>query len=192
MKKRLKKMRGIIVLVVLVALAVGYYFYLSNRRGVYDDDNVEITRVQEILMKNIDKNYPATPKEVIKLYSDISQCFYNEKYSEEELQGLAKMAYGLFDADLVAINPWDRYFSNLKTEIEDYKKKNYVISAYTTSSSVDIEHEKFTKDGYTCTRVYVYYTMRRGTKITTVDEVFVLRKDKSGYWRIFGWQLVEE
>ena len=190
--KRLKKMRGLIILVVMVALAVGYYFYLSNRTRSNDDDDITVTRVQELLMRNLEQNYPATPKEVVKLYSDITQCFYGEKYSEEELERLATMAYALFDEELAAANPWNIYYAKLIGEIEEYKKNHYVISAYTTSSSVDIEHQKFTKDGYTCTRVYVYYTMRRETVIDTLNEVFVLRKDKSGYWRIYGWQLVEE
>ena len=77
--KRLKKMRGLIILVVMVALAVGYYFYLSNRTRSNDDDDITVTRVQELLMRNLEQNYPATPKEVVKLYSDITQCFYGEK-----------------------------------------------------------------------------------------------------------------
>lgn len=186
------KKKGIIVLAILVVLVIVYYFYLSNRDIPQTDEDVETTRVQEILLKNISKNYPATPKEVVKLYSDITQCFYQETYTEDELYRLVKMSYQMFDTDLQDKNPLDTYYSSLVNEIQDYKDNNYVISAYSTSSSVDIENEKFVKDGYTCTKVYTNYTMRRGTVITTINEVFVLRKDKSGYWRILGWDLVDD
>lgn len=191
-KKRASNIRGIIVLVVLAALIVGYYFYLANHEREYSEDEVETTRVQEILLKDISKSYPATPKEVVKLYSDITLCFYDETYSEEELYDLAMMSHKLLDDELAKKNPEEEYYQNLVNEIADYKEKNYVISAYSTSSSIDIENEKFQSDGYSWTKVYCYYTIRRGTVITTIEEVFLLRKDESGYWKIYGWDLVEE
>lgn len=190
--KRFKGMKGIIILAVLVALLIGYYYYIANKIKPDEEETVKTTRTQEMLLRDLENNYPPTPKEVVRLYSDIAQCFYGEEYSEEELRSLAEMFYQLFDEELAEANPFDLFYANLVNDISDYKEKNYVITAYSTSSSVAIENEKFTKDGYTCTRVYCYYTMRYGTTITTLSEVFVLRKDSSGFWRIYGWDTVEE
>lgn len=190
--KKASNLRGIIVLAVVVIGLLAYFYYLANHSPKHTSDDVELTVVQELLLKDIDKLYPATPKEVVKLYSDITKCFYGEKYSSEELYALAEMSYKLFDAKLKEQNPMEQYYNGLTEEIEDFKEKKCIISAYSTSSSTDIENAKFEKDGYSCTKVYVYYTLRQGTVIKTLQEVFVLRKDKSGYWRIFGWDVVSE
>lgn len=193
MKKRVKgSVKVFIVLVVLVVFALMYFGYLANRPSRDDEDDVVLTHVQELLLKNPDKNYPPSPKEVVKLYSEITKAFYDEEYTEEELYALVELSYQLFDEALKKKNPIEQYYENLKEEIAYYAENKYVIKAYNTSSSVDIENAKFEKDGYMWTKVYGYYTMRYGTKMTTIEEVYVLRKDESGYWRIFGWDLVEE
>lgn len=193
MKKRVKSsVKVFVVLAVLVVLALVYFGYLANKPLRYEDEDVELTHVQELLLNNLDKKYPATPKEVVKLYSEITKAFYDEEYTEEELYDLVEMSYQLFDDELKKKNPIEQYYENLQKEIAYYAENRYVIKAYNTSSSVDIEKAKFEKDGYTWTKVYGYYTMRYGTKMTTIEEVYVLRKDKAGYWRIFGWDLVEE
>ena len=89
----MKKSSGIkIVLigVVLAALVIGYYFYLSSKTQTKQEEVVESTRVQAALMRDLEKNYPPTPKEVVKYFNEITMCFYNEKYSDEELGQMAE------------------------------------------------------------------------------------------------------
>ena len=93
----MKKSSGIkIVLigVVLAALVIGYYFYLSSKTQTKQEEVVESTRVQTALMRDLEKNYPPTPKEVVKYFNEITMCFYNEKYSDEELGQMAEKIQG--------------------------------------------------------------------------------------------------
>ncbi len=191
MKKR-KSKNGLILLAIIVVMVLAFYFYIANRPAKNKNSNAEYTKAQEILLRDISKNYPPTPKEVLRLYAEITQCFYAGGYSEQELDSLIELSYALFDEELKKINSLETYKASVRAEIQDYKKKSYTISAYSTSSSIDIQNATFDRDGSTWTNAYLYLTMRRSTTITRIDEVFVLRKDENGYWRIYGWQLAGE
>lgn len=189
--KKYKMSTSIIIIVVSVAVIVGIYFMLT-RRWSNDEKptEVQITAVQNILLRNIDNNYPPTPKEVLKYYSDITQCFYAGGYTEEQLIQLADRAWDMYDEDLQANQDYDTYIKNLKAEIEDYKKKDWSISSYSTSSSIDVL--EFERDGHKWAQLYAFYNVRQSTEIVKVTERFLMRKDKNGRWKIYGWEQVKD
>lgn len=187
---KFKGTKGIIILVILIFAFIGYYFYLSNRTASLKEEDTTSTKVVEVLLRDLDKNYPPTPKEVVRFYSEITMCFYNEKYTDSELEQLAEQANKLLDPVLIENQP--NYLEELKLEILRFEEEKIKIIDFTTSSSVDIENEKFKEDGYDWTRVYCYFTMKKGKSSASSDEVFLLRKDESGYWKIYGWDLVEK
>ncbi len=181
--KRSKGIRGMLVFLFLICLLVGYYFYLSNKVGG-DEEEAEITKVQEALLRDLSRNYPASPKEVLRYYSDLLQCLYNEPCSEEELEQLADKAMELCDADLVSYQSGE-FINRLKSDVKTYKDQDIQISSYKTSSSTDVEY--FTKDGKECASLFCSYTLRKGTTLQVLEEVFIMRKDEDGHWKIFGW-----
>ena len=196
MGEKKKKQNGIKAIIIFVALAllIGmYYFHISNRAGKADaEKNVQSTAVQEVLLRDLNHNYPPTPKEVVKYYSEISECFYNESYTEEELILLAEQAQRLYDEELIANKTQEQYLKDLKADIVEFQEAGYTISSYSTSSSVDIENSKFKQDGYEWARVYCYYTLKTKSGTARTTERFLLRKDSDGYWKIYGWELVDE
>lgn len=186
--------RTIIVFAIFIAACVGIFFYLSNRP---DDEATKeqqssavMTAVQEVLNRNLDTNYPPTPKEVLKYYSEITRCFYGETYTEEELKQLAQKSRMLFDAELYNNQTDDQYLMALMADIESYKAEDRVISSYSVSSSTDVNEYYY--GGYDWAQLYCIYSVRVGTSITPVQERFIMRKDADGHWKILGWELVEE
>lgn len=196
MGEKKKKQNGIKAIIIFVALAllIGmYYFHISNRARKGDaEKNVQSTLVQEVLLRDLSHNYPPTPKEVIKYYSEISECFYNESYTEEELILLAEQVQRLYDEELIANKTQEQYLKDLKADIVEFQEAGYTISSYSTSSSVDVENSKFKQDGYEWARVYCYYTLKTKSGTARTTERFLLRKDSDGYWKIYGWELVDE
>lgn len=187
--KKFKMSTSIIIIVVSVVVIIGGYFLLTTRQSKDDEPTeVEISAVQNVLLRNLDNNYPPTPKEVLKYYSDITQCFYAGGYTDEELTELADRAMELYDEDLIANQDYDTYIKDLKGEIDSYKEKDWSISSYSTSSSTDVEY--FEKDGYEWAQLYAFYNVRQSTVIVTVTEEFLMRKDDDGRWKIYGWQQV--
>ena len=138
----------------------------------------------------MDNNYPPTPKEVLKYYSDITQCFYADGYTDDELIQLADRALLLYDKELVANQDYDTYIEDLKGEIESFKTKDWSISSYSTSSSTDVEY--FENEEGDWAQLYAFYNVRQSTTIVKVTEIFLMRKDDNGRWKIYGWEQAKE
>lgn len=190
MNKKSGLMKGVIVGVVLICLVGGYYYYLTNRReDKSKEETVDTTVVQGVLMRDLDKNYPPTPREVVKYFGELAQCIIGETYTDEEFEKLAVQAQKLYDAELISNKTQQQYLDDLKWDINTFKEEEIVISSYSPSSSVDVE--EFSRDGYKWAKLYCSFSLRKGTYIESNEEVFLLRKDEDGHWKIYGWQPVE-
>lgn len=176
----------------LMALFVGGAFYLVSNRSeqIAERQAAKMTPVQEVLARDLKTNYPATPKEVVKFYSEISRCFYGEEYSEEELKRLAAKSREVFDDELVANQTDEQYLNALRRDIETNKIDKKTISSFSVSSSTDVEYYDFQGDEWA--QLYCFYTFRISTSVQPIQEKFLLRKDSDGHWKIFGWKLVEQ
>lgn len=192
MKKKSNPIRVIIVFAVFVLACVGAFFYLSNRTEdePVEDNSKTMSVVQELLSRNLETNYPPTPKEVLKYYSEISRCFYGEKYTEEELKKLAIKSRELFDQELIDNQTEEEFLAALVLEIETYKNANRVISSYSVSASTDVN--EYSYGGREWAQLYCIYSLREGTTIIPVQERFLMRKDEKGHWKILGWELVSK
>ena len=84
----MKNTKFVIIIVVCVCVILGGYYYLTNRNNAKEEENITLTEIQELTTKNLDKNFPATPREVVKLYNRIITCFYNDEYTDDELYDL--------------------------------------------------------------------------------------------------------
>lgn len=187
-----KGTKGAVILIVLAALIVGYYFYLSNYTKARNEQAQAdaTTPVQDILLRNLDIDYPPTPKEVIKYYSELTQCLYNEELTEEEIDQLGGRARLLYDEELNEHNEEGQYLMDLREDVGDFNSKSIRIPSYTLPSSTDVE--EFTENGRQCARLYCTYHIRQGSSLTDSVEVFVLRKAEDGHWKILGWDLADE
>ena len=98
--KKDRGLKSVILVFFLAVLAVGLYWRLSNKSVGKSEEEVpvKVTEVQRVLSRNLKTTYPPTPKEVIKYFSEITQCFYNETFeSDEELEKLADQMLLLYD-----------------------------------------------------------------------------------------------
>lgn len=191
-KKRKGKgsaIKGGVVLLLMMILIVAYYYYLSNRAVGNDSKIPEMTVAQELITRDLENNYPPTPKEVIKYYSDITKCYYNEEYSKEELEQLAANAMELYDDELAANNDWSKYIIDLQSEIANFKDKSIRISNFSISASTDVDY--FSDNGFDFARLHCIYTLNNGSAKQPVDLVYLLRKDANGHWRIYGWDMAK-
>lgn len=193
MKKKRNQdgVKALLIAVGVIVLVVGYYYYLSNRTPKTSKfETVTETAVQKVLSRNLDNNYPPTVREVLKYYGQISQCFYGETYTDEEFQQLALQIQRLYDEDLIANQTQEQYFNSLQMDIENMKKQEMVISSYSPASSTDVDY--FPMDGYDWAKIRCTFTLRKSTQLATTEEIFLLRKDAQGHWKIYGWKLADK
>ena len=187
--KRSRVITVIIVAVILAAVVAGFAFSLNHRAKATAEAEARASAVQNVLMRDLERSYPPTAKEVVRYFAEITSCFYNEEYTDEELVQMAEKIQGIYDDELIANKSREDYLNDLRSEIASMKESNYTISSYVLSASVDVE--EFVENGYSCARLYCTFNVKQGTKGTTRSmEEFVLRKDEDGHWKIYGWQLV--
>ena len=184
-----KKGTGTILIVaVLIITMVAYYCYLVNQdRQAIEEKN--LTVVQKVLARDLERDYPPSPKEVIKYYNEIMKCFYNEDCSAEEIEALGRQARLLYDEELVAHNPWDTYLAGLTMEIVQFKEEGRRIASSSVASSTDVDY--FTDDGFEFARIRCGYTFTQGKTSDSTVEVYLLRKDENKHWKIYGWDLAK-
>ncbi len=184
--------KTVIIAVILAAIILVYYYSLGHRAKRQEvEEAIAATVVQSILMRDLEHNYPPTPKEVVKYYAEITECFYNETYSDEELVQLAGKIQMLYDAELVANKTQEQYLQDLRDDIAEMKGRQLTVASYEVSSSTDVEY--FTQNEYSCARLYcTFYLKQQGGGRVPSQERFVLRQDEDEHWKILGWELVEE
>lgn len=208
----MKKLRTGTIIVLFLVVGLLFYAYLSSKDGTDSDVTKEASEISKLFAKDLATEYPETPREVVKLYSRITVCFYDEERTDEEIEKLADMSLMLFDEELLEKNPRDEYLSNLKAVVADYNSEERVITDYTVQSSNMID--KYTVDGEDYAKIRVMYSMRDfklldnnstgflngcGTgarknkeyRYYTTYEDFLLRKDDNGQWKILVWQVPE-
>lgn len=187
-----KTIKSIVLCVCLGVLFIGIYYRLSNKKVISsEDEKFEAPTQAEItLERNLATNYPSTPKEVVKYFSEITQCYYNETLSDEDIEALADQALLLYDDELVGYKTHEDYILDLKADIAYYNENGYTISSYAPSASTDVFY--YVEDGFEWARLYCVYTIKSGKQYTKpINEVFVLRKDANNHWRIYGWDKVD-
>ncbi len=188
MKKQ--SIKNFIILLIVALLIVASFAYLSNRDRVADEEADQMTAVQEVLARDLSSNYPPTPKEVLKYYSEITRCFYSEEYSGEELVKLAEKSRQLFDEELQSTQTEEEYLADLKNEITIFKDADRSISSYSVAGSANVDYYQYEGDEWA--KLNCIYSIRTEGKIKPTQEEFLLRKDADGYWKIFGWKLAGE
>lgn len=184
-----KSPKSAAVLAVMVITVFALYYYLVNKVE-RSAPEVETTAVQDVLLKNLETDYPPTVREVIKYYNEIMNCYYKENPTDAELEQLADKAMELYDAELVNFQSREMYLEDLKTEIAAYAAADTVLSHVALSSSTAVDY--YTYNGRECAQIRCIYTLRQKTQLMTIKEVYVLRKDDSGRWKILGWSPAED
>lgn len=187
----MKKYRILIIVMILIGLGVTYYYYLStNNKSVDKKKNKTASEIEQLINEDFDKEYPATPREVVDIFSRILTCYYEGKCSDDEIMSLVLQSRKLFDEELLNRNPLDEYMDNLKDEIEQYKTEGKKISTYIIEKNGEIEYKTFQSHYYSEVDCIYYVKGKSGTSRTM--ETYTLRKDSEGKWKILYWSLTDD
>lgn len=183
--------RTIIVIAVLVALGLGYYYYLANKDTGKDATDIaaDTSEVSVLISKDIMANYPESPKDVVNLYARITKAYYDTSLTDEQIEALGKQARLMFDDELRNTQTDADFYEKLKEDIGNYNSTKTRISSYVIQSAVKTKYSTF-KDRQYASIALVYY-LRQGDKLIDSPTKFTLRKDNDGHWKILFWELTE-
>lgn len=182
------------LVIVTIAIVIGvilYYLHLNGTDKSQPIDQPVVTdEVVKILNKDLEKNYPQKAREVVQFFVRIQKCYYNEKYTEEELVKIAYKATELFDTELLTENPFDMYYEQLKDEINAFADEGKTISQVLLDQHSDVVYSTVDEQKYAelnCT-----YYLKSDKQTAKVKETYILRKDENERWKILGWKKYEE
>ena len=188
--KKLAQLVGALCLIGVLVLAA--FLFLNQREEdiAFSKNEKKNTEAQNILSKDIDRNYPATVREVVRLFSRVSKCYHNETVSEEEFGNLVEFQRKLFDEEFLENNPLDTFTNNLTAEIDAAKAKEKRMAAYRVQKQSSVQTWQ-SGDNHFASIIASYTMSAKGESPTRTYEEFLLREDEKGRWKIVGWRLTD-
>ena len=185
----MKKTRIVILAIVIVAAICTAFYIVNNNSKKESAKEAGLTEIQKITTRNMEKDYPATPREVIKFYNRIVKCYYGRQYSDDELEQLADQALSMFDDDLLKKNEKESYIESVKSDAAQYEEDNKYISQTDVCDSNDVKY--MTDNGDDIAYVTASYFIKTGSSYTKTYQEYVLRKDDDGDWKILTFYKIE-
>ena len=199
-----KHVKTIVMMLFMVVVLVGVYLAITrrNKEETSTDQAAsrsiqDMTDTQKLIAEAAYKEYPSTPVQVLKYYNDITTCFYNDDYTEDELMQLARISRRMLDVELVAQQSDDSYFSQLKKDIANLKAQgDYGTTIYKIDVTPSMDVDYFEHEGYECARLYDTFTLKQMVSGTiyypVVRYIYVMRRDEDGHWKILGFKKEED
>ncbi len=185
--KKIAQFVGILGLLCVGVLIVFFVLNQNSEDGIFEKKENTSTEVQNILAKDIERNYPATVREVVRLFSRISKCYYNESISETEFEQLLLLQRQLFDEEFLNHNPLESFTNNLSSELEVIKKEKHTMISYRVQKQSSVTTWQSGDNNFSS--IIAGYTLKEGSEYKKTYEEFLLREDENGRWKIVGWRL---
>ncbi|MDO5403381.1 MAG: hypothetical protein Q4F11_08070, partial [Eubacteriales bacterium] len=147
MKKNLK---NILVISILAAAALGYYYYLANRTLPQDATQraANNTELAALTTRDIEENYPESPKEIVTLYARITKAYYDADTSNEKVRELGKQARIIFDDELKGKQTEEEFLNALQEDVDSYRSVKRYITDYKIEGSSDTKYTTFNSKEY--------------------------------------------
>lgn len=173
-------------LAVLIMISVcSIYFIAMKNKGVEQVSKEETTflkanmemdkRIKEIT-KEIEENYPKTPKLLIETANEIMKLQYSKEWepgSEIESQTLLALRL-LYSKELLVLNSYEKQLEALEVELsQNHKEELYLEEAR-------IDSIKFETPDYAV--VHIFNETNKGTQ----QREYTLIKEE-GLWKIYSW-----
>ncbi len=181
--KKRYNIKGIIIAILLGALVLYYFNYLSNQSSKRKTES-EKAELEQLMEYNMSLDYPNTPRDVAKLHNRYFKLFYSQSLSDDELSVLNEKVRTLYSTELLAINTETLNLNNLKQNIRDMNEKGYVYKSYTLPEASQVQY--YTSDGREMASLEVAETIGTNDGIGYRDVKYILIKENDR-WKIYGW-----
>ena len=148
-----------------------------------------LTEIQKVTTKDLDRDYPQTPREVIKFYNKIVDCYYKDQYTDDELDSLTGQALKLFDDELASANQQDSYKESVRADVQNYKDQGKTIAQMDVCDSNDVKYVTDSEDQIAYVRAS--YFIKQDNSYAKTYQEYVLRKDSEEHWKILTFYKIE-
>lgn len=181
---------GVVIIALAVIIGICGAFYIVNEKSKKESQKeASLTEIEKITTKDLDTNYPQTPREVVKFYNKIVDCYYKDQYTDDELDALVDQALKFFDDELAQNNQKDTYKASVIADVSNYEDQGKTISQINVCDSNDVKY--ITDDGDNIAYVTASYFIKQDSSYSKTFQEYVLRKNAEGRWKILTFYKVE-
>ena len=182
----------IIAIACISVICASFFFFSQNNQ----DSEKNLTEMEKVIVKDLEKNYPKTPREVVKFYNRIVKCYYGSQVpTKDEVGDLVDQMLCLMDEDLLLVNPRDEYFNSVVNDINQYKREKKQLVSTDVCDTNDVKYVTDEKNGDDEKDKLAYvdasYFMNTDGKFSYTYQQFVLRQDDAGNWKILTFYQIE-
>ena len=199
--KRANVVKTVIIMALLVGGILLFYLHLTRRNSEAVSAEAagsravqEMTAAQKLVAEAPFKEYPSTPVQLVKYYNDLTVCLYNEDCTDDEQKALVLLMRKYLDEELLTNQTEAEQLIELRKDLETFKKQEIKIYSVDVTPSLDVDF--FNYDDHECARLYSNYTMKGivdgSMAYNTIRQVFILRRNEEGHWKIYGYKNEEE
>jgi hypothetical protein len=185
----LKNLRVVVIAIVCIAVICGGLFLFSQNLNQGNPD--ELTELQKVIVEDLEGHYPPTPREVVKFYNRIVQCYHQDGLKKDELGKLVDQMMRLWDEDMLAKNSKETYLAAVQSDIELYKQTKKTIVSITVCDSNDVITKTDDRNGDKLAFVETTYFVNTNGEFTNSHMIVGLRQNSDGEWKIIGVTLKE-
>ena len=189
----MKNARYVIIAIACISVICASFFFFSQNN---QESEKNLTEIEKVIVKDLEKNYPKTPREVVKFYNRIVKCYYgSEVPTKEQVEDLVDQMIGIMDEDLLLINPRDTYFKSVVNDINQYKKEKKQLVSTDVCDTNDVKYVTDDKNGDgekdKLAFVDASYFINTDGKFAYTYQQFVLRQDEAENWKILTFYQIE-
>ena len=175
-----------------VVFIVGIYLTVTRgRQQNAIEADAEVSEANTLISRDLEKDYPATVREVMKYYCRITKCLYSDGVSEVQLTELTDKLRELYSDDLLAANDRTEMIGLIKTEIKNYEKAGSKIQSYNVAESGEIKYYRNETPQRAIINIYFTIKQEKDNSFDRAYEEFVLVQDAKDRWKIMGWRMAE-
>lgn len=185
----MKKRGGVIVLILIAVLIVGAFALVTYRTPKSAEQTAEVEEKDELMNKNIEVNYPTTPREVMKLYNRYILCLYGvegDKLTDDEVRALGRKMRVMYDEELLASNSEEANLEKLMQEITAFRDDGKVIIQANVCDSNEVDYIDV-EDSSGALLESSYFIKKGSKEFSRTYQQYLMRKDESGNWKILGF-----
>ncbi len=185
-----KRITSVIVTIVIIAIIASLFYLDWSQKSSEKEkaNNKTLTEAGKLLERDLETNYPETPREVAKYYSNITKVLFSG-LKDDEVEALAKKVLELYDEEFLMNNPETTYLKDLYSEIAAWNEAERKITNFLLVN--EDKDERWEQDGREYANVIVsYYTLDKTKGSQTRN--YLMRKSEDGKWKILGWKYMTE
>ena len=147
-------LKYIILIVMLGIVLIGVFLVLNRNKGKQqsDEENMLLSRVQEITTMNLDARYPPTERDAVSFFGRCMQVLYNEEVTDPDIDAVAEQLLKIYDDELIGNQA--NYPMQLHREVKNMKTDGYTIQNYVVVDKNRVQSFKDEKTWFfACCRV---------------------------------------